>query len=454
MDNLNDDGVPVKRPRLISIAELLGVDSAPVASQAGYDASQGAFVKTSSTWASVDNVMKSMPRLGIPLTVLTGFLGAGKTTVLNYILNAPHGLRIAVLINEFGSVDIDNQLVDTMVKDEQKPESEKKDHDEPDLVKLDNGCICCTISTNFVDAILKILDDCESEKNYPDYILVETTGLADPEPILNSVKATELSEMVYVDQVLTVVDASSWDADVHYESDTAIQQIVFADTLLLSKTDLVSPQRVNEVARDLLEMKESARILRSAKGAVPVEALFDIRLDRERRIEELIELKAQKLAEKKKNEENAHNENDKRGEHTHDHGEHKHEHGEHKHGDEKKEQKTTSHFEREGFNSVAIEAMKPFDMEKFRLKFIENVPRGVYRAKGILWFDGMPERYIFHLSGVSRMTVDMDDWPENESPKTQFVVIGRKLDQNAIRKIISECFVDEARPLPQPAVMF
>jgi len=250
------------------VADLLGISIEPFEAHKAFKPDEAIVLKSDGSWSAAEAITKQMPNVGIPMTILTGFLGAGKSTVLNYILKADHGLRIAVLINEFGEVDIDNQLVDTQEKGA-----------EGDPIQLNNGCVCCTISNGFIDAVQKILD--RPDAPLPHYFILETSGVADPKPIIDSVSNTELNAQMYVDQVLTVIDSSSWTID-HYDSDAAASQLRWADTVLLSKTDLVKEPDLKNVINNLLDIKPNTRVLKSQKGYVPLTALFDIDLTKSR----------------------------------------------------------------------------------------------------------------------------------------------------------------------------
>uniref|UniRef100_A0A7S1XFP9 CobW C-terminal domain-containing protein n=1 Tax=Compsopogon caeruleus TaxID=31354 RepID=A0A7S1XFP9_9RHOD len=426
---MEDEEAESKRAKIATVAERLGISDGsgmgiPVDMDTAYlNVNVMGSKKAAVAMSALDSATEL---LGIPLTLLTGFLGAGKSTVLNYLLRAPHGLRIAVLINEFGKIDIDNQLVDRLQVGGVA--------NEKDLVSLDNGCICCTISNGFVEAVKKMLESCEE---VPDYVVVETTGLADPEPIMGSIRESELAEWVYLDQVLTVVDATSWDGKTHYDSGTAIKQIQFADTILLSKTDLISPERVTKVVADILETKENARIIKSQGGVVPVEAIFDITLSESKSgIQEKSE--GRKLNPSEKHHQGS----------SHCHEEDCSDHCHHHREPQEEKIPAPNHLAMEGFTSVAIDCNRPFDLEKFRIEFVENPPPGVFRAKGIIWFDQERDRFIFHLSGGNRMTICPAPWPEGQSPRTQFVVIGRNLDEANLKSLLEGFLVSNPSSLP------
>lgn len=386
----------------------------------------------SGEWTVAESITKSMPKdQGVPMTILTGFLGAGKSTVLNYILKADHGLKIAVLINEYGEVDIDNQLVDTL---------QKGDEGEPIL--LNNGCVCCTISTGFAEAVSRTLEEADARGDIPDYFIVETTGLADPKPIIETISNTDLNAEVYVDQVLTVVDSSVW-TDAHYDSGTAVKQIESADTVLLSKTDLVDQSRVENVIQSIFKLRPNARILRSQRGFVPIAALFDLGVSmsvgRKRKTMSKTEEGKHAAITKQNKEEHKHE-----GQHEHAH-EHNHEHGEQcgdhcQHAAKDDTGKKRNHLEEEGFSSISFVSEFPFSLRRFKDEFMELIPQNVFRAKGLLWFVGEPSRFIFHWSG-QRYQVDQEVWPEGILHKNQLVIIGRNLDRDLITRLLEHCVV-------------
>ena len=413
---------PLKKMR---VSELLGLPVDPVNTAPPPDHNR-TILTASGEWTAADAITKAMPRdQGLPLTILTGFLGAGKSTVLNYILKADHGLNIAVLINEYGEVDIDNQLVDTVTKGQ-----------EGEPVILNNGCICCTVSNGFIDAVHRVLEQADISGRIPDYFIVETTGLADPKPIIDSVSATELREELYVDQVLTVVDSSAWSTH-HYGSETARRQIESADTVLLSKTDLTDDQAIKHVIANILSIRPNARILRSQKGYVPIPALFDLGVS-------LVEKKSTRKKRDKPAKDGSTVANGTAEKHDHDHD---HDHGEgcdheHKHGEEcnDKHEKKPTHLEQEGFSSISFVSQFPFSLRRFKDEFMDVLPRGVFRSKGLLWFCNYESRFVFHWSG-SRYNVEEGEWPEDVTPSNQLVVIGRDLDKVSITKMLEACIV-------------
>lgn len=198
----------------------------------------------------------TLPRRRTPVTLITGFLGSGKTTLLNHILSNRQGLKVAVIVNEFGDLHIDSQLLVSV---------------EENMVQLGNGCICCTINQSLIDTVYELVD----REDAVDYIVVETTGIADPLPIMLSFVSTELQSVTHIDSILTVVDAESFTPN-HYDNEAALNQLIYGDIILLNKIDLVTSDRVDELETYIRSIKQGARVIQTQHGQVPLPLILDV----------------------------------------------------------------------------------------------------------------------------------------------------------------------------------
>ena len=348
------------------------------------------------------------PKQGIPVTIITGFLGSGKTTLLNHILTNQQGLKTAVLVNEFGEIGIDNELIVSTGEN---------------MVELSNGCICCTINNDLVDAVYKVLE--REEK--VDYLVVETTGLADPLPVALTFLGTELRDLTRLDSIITVVDAANYSLDL-FNSEAAYSQIAYGDVIVLNKTDLVDEATLNELEKKIGEVKEGARILRTTRSQVPLPLILSVGLFESDKYFDTVD-------------EHNHDHHDHDHDH-HDHDDHDHStcghdhHDHHDHAHHEHHHHHSDHLENDGFTSISFQSDKPFSIRKFQ-HFLDNqLSENIFRAKGIMWFDESPKRHIFHLCG-KRFTMDDDEWKGEK--KNQLVLIGQNLDQNQLLEQIEKC---------------
>ncbi|MDZ8051778.1 MAG: CobW family GTP-binding protein [Aulosira sp. ZfuVER01] len=344
------------------------------------------------------------PKQGIPVTIITGFLGSGKTTLLNHILTNQQGLKTAVLVNEFGEIGIDNELI--VSTDE-------------NMVELNNGCICCTINSDLVDAVYKVL---EREEKL-DYLVVETTGLADPLPVALTFLGTELRDLTRLDSIITVVDAANYSLDL-FNSQAAYSQIAYGDVIILNKADLVDEAALNELERKVSEVKEGARILRTTRSDVPLPLILSVGL-----------FESDKYFDNVSDEHEHHHHAHEHHDHDHDHSNCGHDHHDHDH-DHEHHHHHSDHLENDGFTSLSFQSDKPFSIRKFQYFLDNQLPTDVFRAKGIMWFEESPKRHIFHLCG-KRFTMDDDEW--KGQPKNQLVLIGQHLDSETLLSQLENC---------------
>lgn len=352
--------------------------------------------------------MSSVSSEKIPVTVLTGYLGAGKTTLLNRILSENHGKKYAVIVNEFGEIGIDNDLI--IGADEE-------------VFEMNNGCVCCTVRGDLV----RILEGLMRRKGKFDAIILETTGLADPAPVAQTFFVDDdVREKTALDAVVTVADAK-WLSDRLKDAPEAKNQIAFADVIVLNKIDLVSKPELAEVEARIRAINPYAKLHRTERAQVKLSDVLErgaFDLDR------ILEIEPDFLED---------------GGHDHDHDHDHHHHGhDHHHHDHDHAHHGLKHYHDEDMQSLSLHSDKPLDPTKFMpwlQKLVAEDGANILRSKGILAFEGDDDRYVFQ--GV-HMMLEGDHqrkWKEGEKRESRLVFIGRELPEQKIRDGFAQCIV-------------
>jgi G3E family GTPase len=315
----------------------------------------------------------------VPVTLLTGFLGAGKTTLLNRILNGQHGLRVGVLVNDFGAINIDAELVDGV---------------EENTIKLSNGCVCCEIRDDLVDSLEQLL----TRTDTIDYVILEASGVADPEGIVMTFLDQRYERLLRLDSITCLIDAEAIFADGDDErlNILKLRQIGFADMVVLNKIDLVSPQHVEVVKEWIGHHLNRIRIIETTRCDVPLEILLAVgRFDPAHAV-------AQRGGD----------------------GEvHEHEHG----------------AVRDMFDTWSYESDKPFSLDALRQMVRKELPSSIYRCKGIVFCCDSPgKRIAMQIVGRRTEISELDEWGARP-PRTQIVAIGKAINAQELRTRFDVC---------------
>jgi len=313
----------------------------------------------------------------IPVTILTGFLGAGKTTLLNRMLNGSHGLRVAVLVNDFGAINIDTKLIVDV---------------EDNAISLSNGCVCCQIRDDLVETIEEVINRPEN----PKYILLEASGVADPSGIAMTFAIPNFRDRIRLDSIISIVDTEQVfaNADNPYLSILKLQQIGFSDMVILNKVDLVNDEQLQRVKDWINNKMRRVRMVEAVQCDVPLEILLAVgRFDPQQLIES-------------------------------DHGRH---HQSTDHGHE--------------FSTWSFETDQPISLDALNEMVKKRLPGNIYRCKGVVYAAEEPTRRAVLQVVGRRSDISLDEEWGDTLPRTQIVAIGApgSIDPNALTAEFDAC---------------
>ncbi|WP_371345551.1 GTP-binding protein [Ancylobacter sp. IITR112] len=314
----------------------------------------------------------------IPATVVTGFLGSGKTTLINHILHKEHGKKIAVIVNEFGEISIDGQLI---VKE-----------DQAELVEFNNGCLCCTVRGDLIETLQRLQERTGDLAG----ILIETTGLADPAPVASTFfVADEVKNHIQLDAFVTLVDAVNINANLD-QSTEAVEQVAFSDIILVNKIDLVDAKQLKTVEARIRALNPLARIHFTKNSEIDIGKVIGVgAFD----LVQKLEVDPAFL------------------------DDHEHEHD-------------------DDVGSFVLEESRPIDLNRFSIwlnTIAQERGQDLYRTKGIFHARGFPQRIVFQ--SVRMLTTMRQDrpWTDDEPRASQFVVIGKNLDRDEFEHGFKQC---------------
>ena len=324
----------------------------------------------------------------LPVTVLTGFLGSGKTTLVNHILSGKHGLKIGVIVNEFGELGIDAALISGA---------------SGSVIELANGCICCTTQGDLKRSLRQIA----ANRNEVEALLIETSGLADPEPVIAELQSASMAEAFRLDCVVTVIDAENFDRALDH-AEAAYQQIVSGDLMVINKTDLVTPEIPGLIEQGVRKLNPEARCIEAVQCEVPLDIVFGMG-----RLEAPAD----------------------RGEHHHGYDHAGGHHHEHEHGHDYTHSHDCSH---DDFESLALTLDSPVDPERFT-RWLDALPTTIFRAKGFVCFDGNDAPVVVHAVGARR---SVEAVPAGiDTFGVALIVIGHGLSKSELEDGLLQCVV-------------
>jgi G3E family GTPase len=321
---------------------------------------------------------QTAPARKIPVTVITGYLGSGKTTLLNHILKGQHGRKVAVIVNEFGEVGIDGQLI---VAD---------DHEQ--LIEFNNGCLCCTVRGDLIETITKL----QERSGELDSILIETTGLADPAPVASTFFISEeIRASTRLDAFVTVVDAINLEKNLE-QSVEAQEQVAFADIVLVNKTDLASQEQAAKIERKVRSLNPLAKIYHCEHGLIDLALVLDSNAFQ---LDAKLEIDPEFL-----------------GEHLHEHD--------------------------PAIASFVLRESRPIDMNRFMAwitPLLQEQGDRVLRTKGVFNAHSFKERVVFQSVRMLTTMSRFNAWEPDATRRSDYVVIGRHLDQAMFAEGFAKC---------------
>lgn len=329
----------------------------------------------------------------IPVTVVSGFLGSGKTTLLNHLIKSNVDLRIAVMVNDFGAINIDKDLIvaetDTMVS-------------------LANGCICCTVESDLIQQLSKLLS---MKENRPEYIVIEASGVSNPSKIANTLRYPEFRGRLTIDSILTVVDAEQFSTLDNELAQLAMEQLDVADIVVLNKVDQATPEQIESLKKQWLY--PGVRLLETQFGKVPLELVLGVKLFKQT---------SHSIAQHQCDEHCSHD-HDHNNSHSHDHPHHNQDHG-------------------IQFDSWSWTSDQTLSLPAVR-QLIAELPASIYRAKGILSLKEVPQKRVVMNVVGSRNELEPDSLWGETAPSNQLVFIGLKdqFDLADLQAKLDRCIV-------------
>jgi G3E family GTPase len=320
----------------------------------------------------------------LPVTIITGFLGSGKTTLVNHIL-ANQRLRVAIIVNEIGELGIDSDLIVST---------------SDNMLELSNGCICCSINNDLIDAIFRVLQRVPAVQ----HLIVETTGLADPLPVALTFLRSEFRDLVRLDSIVATADLDNFRLD-FFDSQAARNQLRYADIILLNKCDLTGNQRASVVEANIRTVKPDARIIRTIRCRAPLPLLMGVDLFQPERY-----LGAQASVSRCDSAA----------------------------GDARPHHNDHAHLSADGFDAFAFESNRPFLIARFQHFLNHQLTEHVFRGKGILWFQECADQHICHLVGGR---FSLEKGAPTKLNRNRLVLVGQHLDKGRLRSELENCLV-------------